>query len=80
MIEQKRKYCESDVIILREGTMKFREDFMTRNGIDPLVQACTIATACNIEFRNNHMQSNTIGLIPAGGYMRRERHSIMAMK
>ena len=81
MMEEKHTYCDSDVKILREGGMQFRDDFMgTNGGIDPFHEACTIASACNKEFRTHHLKPNTIGLIPAGGYRRRERHSISAMK
>ena len=74
------EYCESDVNILRESGTKFRDEFIATNGIDPFVEAPTIASACNKEFRKNHLQPNTIGLIPAGGYMRREQQSIIATK
>ena len=81
MLKEKHAYCESDVIIVRESAMKFRDDFMEHNGsIDPFVEACTIASACNKEFRTHHLKPNTIGLMAAGGYYRRERHSVIAIK
>ena len=80
MLKEKHWYCNEDVTILRMGAMKFRGDFMTNNGIDPFAETCTIAAACNKEFRTNHLQPNTIALIPSGGYKRRERHSIIAIK
>lgn len=81
MRKEKYNYCNTDVTIQREGAMKFRDNFMENTcGIDPFFRACTIASACNIEFRTHHLQPNTIGLIPAGGYKRRERHSVIAIK
>ena len=80
MQKEQQEYCDSDVTILRESGMKFRDDFIKNNGIDPFSSACTIASACNYEFRSNHLQPKTIGLIPPGGYKRRERHSVIAIK
>ena len=79
MIEEKRFYCEMDVTILREGMMKFRDSFIMKNAIDPLWKTCTIASACMLEFRTHHLLPNTIGLIPPGGYHRRERQSRLAI-
>ena len=81
MQKEKHEYCESDVTIQREGAMKFRDDFMENTcGIDPFFRTCTLPSACSLEFRTHHLQPNTIGLIPAGGYKRRERHSVIAIK
>lgn len=80
MMKEKDSYCTSDVTILRQSDMKFRDNFMKLTGIDPLVEALTIASACNLEFRKNHLKPYTIGLIPPGGYFRRERHSVIAIK
>ena len=80
MMKEKREYCDSDVTIVREGGMKFRDDFMKKNSVDPFMCSSTIAGACNVVFRTHHMKPHTIALIPPGGYKRRERHSIIAMK
>ena len=80
MMKEKNTYCTSDVTILRQSDMKFRDNFMSLTGIDPLVDAVTIASSCNLEFRKNHLKPNTIGLIPSGGYFRRERQSVIGTK
>ena len=80
MMKEKDNYCTSDVTILRQADMKFRDHFITLTGVDPLADAVTIASSCNLEYRTNHLQSNTVGLIPPGGYKRHERHSALAIK
>ena len=66
--------------ILRQASMKFRDDFIAGSDVDPLVQATTIASACNLDFRKNHLKPDTIGLIPPGGYRRHEKQSVIAIK
>ena len=73
-----QKYCESDVHILAKACLIFWSMFMhaTANpdncifGVDPFESSITIASACNLVFRTNHLEPNTIGIIPQGGYNR----------
>ncbi|XP_063418064.1 uncharacterized protein LOC134700765 [Mytilus trossulus] len=81
------KYCQSDVDILRRCCLKFRRLFMAmttidsnKDGIDPFEKCITIASACNLVFRNNFLRPETIGIIPAQGYNPEEKHSIKALK
>jgi hypothetical protein len=60
--------------------MKFRDDFMNITFIDPLSQAITIASACNLVFRRNFLREDTIGIVPDKGYRKEERQSIKAIK
>ena len=46
------EYCRSDVDILRRSMMKFREDFIQLENIDPL-RYITIATVCMAIYRRN---------------------------
>ena len=55
-------YCRSDVDILRRSMMKFREDFIELENIDPL-QYVTIASVCMAIYRGNYMPTDTIGVI-----------------
>ena len=80
MKKEKDNYCTSDVTILRQADMKFRDNFITLTGIDPLVDAVTIASSCNLEYRTNHLKPNTVGLIAPTGYKLRERNSVIAIK
>ena len=80
MREEKATYCESDVQILREGDMHFRDLFKEETGVDPLVEATTIASACMLVYRRNYLQRDTIALVPPGGYRRHEKQSVKALK
>lgn len=58
------EYCESDVLLLKEGCLKFRELFLelTGGGVDPL-QCITIASVCMTIYRAYHLPERTIGVI-----------------
>ena len=71
------KYCQDDVHILAKACLKFREIFMMctvdenrdrEHGIDPFQCSTTIASACNYVFRSIFLESDTVGVIPVGGY------------
>jgi G:T-mismatch repair DNA endonuclease (very short patch repair protein) len=81
------EYCWSDVRLLTEGCLKFRRLNMLstkRNeldeGIDPFVSSFTIASYCNLIFRRNFMQKNSIGIIPEHGYNPKQNVSKKADK
>ena len=73
-------YCRSDVDILRRCCLKFREDFIEITGIDPFEKSITIASACNLVFRTNFLQPETIALIPHKGYNPEQKQSIKALQ
>lgn len=58
------EYCTSDVVLLKEGCMKFRKLFLdiTDNRIDPL-QYITIASVCMTLYRRFFLPENAIGII-----------------
>ena len=64
-------YCKSNVNILRRSKMKFREDFIERENIDPL-RYSTIASVCTAIFRDNYMEGKTLAL---NEKVRNENHS-----
>ena len=80
------KYCRSDVDSLRKGCLTFRNMFMdvTCKGelqeIDPFESCITIASACNLVFRRNFLDNESIGIIPANRYTSEHRQSIKALK
>ena len=85
--EEILKYCRSDVDILRKACLRFRQMFlemtvseMNPNGIDPLQECITIASACNLVFRSMFLQSETIAIIPPQGYRPEQKHSIEALQ
>ena len=80
------KYCRSDVDILRKGCSTFRKMFTDvtckgeLQGIDPFESCITIASTCNLVFRRNFLDNESIGIIPANGYTPEHRQSIKALK
>ena len=66
--EERWMYCDNDVYIDAKGTMTFRDIVKKLTGVDPLLQAMTIASTTSIVFRQNFLPAKTIGLIPPGGY------------
>ena len=57
------EYCRSDdVDILRRSILKFREDFIQLENIDPL-RYMTIASVCMAIYRANCIKENEIGIV-----------------
>ena len=84
--EQILMYCQSDVDILRKCCLHFRSLFMsmtadeTNPGIDPFQHCITIASACNLVYRTNYLNPETIGIIHPQGYMSNDRQSVKALQ
>ena len=84
--EQLLAYCKSDVDILRKGCLAFRKMFMEvtslddKPGVDPFDKCLTIASACNLVFRRNFLEYDSIGIIPPNGYRPQQKQSIKALK
>ncbi len=83
------KYCRSDVEILRQGCLKFRDIFMEATmsskvsndiGFDPFKFAITIASACSQVYRRNFMIPKSIALIPSDGFLTNTRQSKKALQ
>lgn len=70
-------YCVSDVILLKEGCMKFRDLFLqiTDNEIDPL-QYITIASVCMSLFRRFHLTTDTIGIVEGDQHDKRYQEAL----
>ena len=73
-------YCRSDVDILRRCCLEFRELFRDVTDIDPFEKCLTIASACNLVFRTNFLEEDTIAIIPPHGYCPEHKQSILARK
>ena len=56
------KYCRSDVDILRQCCMEFREMFREHTDIDPFEKCLTIASACHEVYRTNFLKKDTIAV------------------
>lgn len=52
--EELLKYCESDVKLLKEGCLKFVQEFQEIAGFNPLIESITIASACNLFWRREN--------------------------
>ena len=74
------RYCVDDVNLLGKGCLKFRECFISGYGVDPFLESLTIASACNLVFRRNFLQRDTIGIIPRNGYRRTDNQSDVGLK
>ena len=74
------EYCRSDVDILRRCCLEFRDNFLDITGIDPFEKTITIASACNLVFRTNFLQPETIAVIPHHGYNPDQKQSVKALQ
>ena len=73
-------YCQMDVEILAEASLKFRSMIMDGLGFDPYTNSTTIASACMFAYRYKFLQPDSIGIVPHGGYRYNEIQSIKAIK
>jgi DNA polymerase type B, organellar and viral. len=73
-------YCISDVDILTQACLKFRELLLTIGNVCPLTESCTIASACNKVFRRNYLAPDSIAIMPKGGYRWRDNQSRIAVQ
>jgi hypothetical protein len=63
------EYCQADVTVLRQSCQVFRREFIEIGNIEIFIESITIASAWNKVLRRRFLKPDTIGLIPAGGYM-----------
>ena len=56
------KYCRSDVDILRQCCIEFREMLRGITGIDPFEKCLTIASYCHEVYRTNYLKKDTIAV------------------
>ena len=79
-------YCRSDVDILPRRCLAFRRMLKTvtskdeNPGIDPFENCITIASVCNLVFRRNYLDHESIGIIPSHGYHPQQKQSMKALK
>ena len=73
-------YCRNDVIILREGAVKFCQSFQEINNVNPMKNAITLAAICNKIYRADHMPPKTIPFVPANGYTPQTNQSHVALE
>jgi len=73
------QYSQDDVTVLREACQIFRRDFIEIGNIEVLLEAVTIAYACNKVLRKKFLKPETIGLLPPGRYSANNRYSKKAL-
>ena len=56
------KYCRSDVDILRQCCMEFREMLRNETDIDPFEKCLTIASYCHEVYRTNYLKKDSIAV------------------
>lgn len=72
------EHCRSDVDILRRSCLEFRRLFIEITDVDPFKRCNNIA--CNLVFRENFLQPETIAIIPPHGYVPKDKQSVQALK
>ena len=79
-------YCWSDVRLLAEGCLIFRNCCIESTkkdsadlGIDPFLHNVTIASFCNLLYRRNYMPPDSIAIIPENGYHPEQKQSKKAL-
>ena len=73
------RYCRSDVKILMDGCLKFRDEFVGLTTIDPFRDGVTIASVCNLVYRTLFLKEESIGIIPRNNYTRKNKQSSLAL-
>ena len=66
--QEMKDYCKSDVALLRAGCEAFCAQFEPIAGFNPFTHAFTIAGACNLYWRREQLQPDTIAVCPFQGW------------
>lgn len=75
------EYCISDVKLLKEGCLAFRQIiFDITKGVDCFKECVTLASLCHLIFRKDHMMPKSIGIIPILGFNPEQRSSMIALQ
>lgn len=68
MREELLKYCQSDVILLRMGILRFIKFFKQNLRVNPVLEAVTLTSALMLGFRSRFLVKNTLGIVPISNY------------
>jgi hypothetical protein len=79
LTEELPRYCLSDVNLLSEALVKFRDLFFEECKFYILYRSCTIASACLLHYRQNIMPDKVIGVTNELSYERHDRASHTAI-
>ena len=72
-------YCESDVKLLKEGCLNFKQLFEEKSKFNPF-SCMTITSVCNGDLRQNRMEPNTIASEPLHGWQLNTSHSHVSLE
>ena len=72
-------YCESDVKLLKEGCLKFKQLFEEKSKFNPF-SCMTIASSCNRDLRQNRMEPKPIASEPLHGWRLDTNHSHVSLE
>lgn len=76
-------YCKSDVLLLQEGCLQFRQNILNISGVDPFTKCITIASLVHKIYRKMNMEKESIGILPHKGFnaeQKQSRSAILWMK
>ena len=74
------EYCISDVTILKQACLQFRNDFISETEIDPFISNITLSQLCMDFYKSTYLKPDTIPIIPPQGYYNEERQSEIGLK
>lgn len=74
------EYCIQDVLVMMRGCLKYRELYVSLFGVDPFVEATTLASTCLRVFTKNFLPSDTLGIVPPMGYRPSDVYSAQALE
>ena len=66
--KEMEEYYKSDVALLQAGCEAFCAQFATNVGFNPMVHCVTIASACNLYWRREHLEPDCIAVEPLQGW------------
>ena len=68
LYDQMVEYCQSDVTLLKAGCQAFQQEFEHQAGFNSMAKCMTIASACNLYWRQHHLPPDTIAVEPLRGW------------
>ncbi|XP_035239706.1 uncharacterized protein LOC118208867 isoform X1 [Anguilla anguilla] len=66
------EYCINDVVILREGCLRFRREVLSCTGLDPF-QGVTIASVCMKQFCTSFLPKDTLAITTPDNYILKQK-------
>ena len=66
--EELNKYCHSDIMVWKAACYKFIQEFKEEARINPMEKCATIASACNLFWRQVFISEDTIAIEALNGW------------